>query len=103
MTAPLEPMFHPIVFAQGLVATLFFDWLAVFLPETFPTRVRATGSGLAYNSGRFITAAGVLAAGELFALLDGNYARVGTICSLVYCLGVVAIWFAPASRGEFDP
>ena len=101
-TAPLQQSFHPIVFTQGLVATLFFGWLAVFLPETFPTRVRATGSGLAYNSGRFITAAGVLAAGGLFALLGGNYARVGTICSLVYCLGVIAIWFTPASRRELD-
>jgi len=103
LTAPLEPMFHPIVFTQGLVATLFFGWLAVFLPETFPTRIRATGSGLAYNSGRFITAAGVLAAGGLFALLGGNYARVGTICSLVYCLGIFAIWFAPTSRRDLDP
>lgn len=103
LTAPLEPMFHPIVFAQGLVATLFFGWLAVFLPETFPTRIRATGSGLAFNSGRFITAAGVLAAGGLFALLGGNYARVGTICSLVYCVGIFVIWFAPNSRRDLDP
>ncbi|MFM8250388.1 MAG: MFS transporter [Planctomycetota bacterium] len=101
LTAPLEPMFHPIVFAQGLVATLFFGWLAVFLPETFPTRIRATGSGLAYNSGRFITAAGVLAAGGLFALLGGSYAQVGTICSLVYGLGAIAIWFAPTRQGDW--
>jgi SHS family sialic acid transporter-like MFS transporter len=100
LTAPLEPAFHPIVFAQGIVATLFFGWLAVFLPEMFPTRVRATGSGLAFNSGRFITAAGVLAAGGLFALLGGDYPRVGAICSLVYILGVVAIGFAPAKQQE---
>jgi SHS family sialic acid transporter-like MFS transporter len=102
LTAPLEPAFHPIVFAQGFVATLFFGWLAVFLPEMFPTRVRATGSGLAYNSGRFATAAGVLAAGGLFALLGGDYPRVGAICSLVYLLGVVAIGFAPAKRRELN-
>ncbi|MFM7845093.1 MAG: MFS transporter [Planctomycetota bacterium] len=101
LTAPLEPTFHPIVFAQGLVSTLFFGWLAVFLPETFPTRIRATGSGLAYNSGRFITAAGVLAAGGLFALLGGSYAQVGTICSLVYGLGAIAIWFAPTRQGDW--
>jgi len=101
-TAPFEPAFHPIVFAQGFVATLFFGWLAVFLPDMFPTRVRATGSGLAFNSGRFATAAGVLAAGGLFALLGGDYPRVGAICSLVYLLGVVAIWFAPAKRREWN-
>lgn len=96
-TAPLEPAFHPIVFAQGLVATLYFGWLAFYLPELFPTRVRATGSGLAFNSGRFATAGGVLAAGFLFAAMGGEYPRVGAVCSLIYGLGAIAIWFAPAT------
>lgn len=95
-TAPLERSFHPIVFAQGLVATLYFGWLAVYLPELFPTRVRATGSGLAFNAGRFATAGGVLAAGYLFAAMGGEYPRVGAACSLIYGLGAIAIWFAPA-------
>ena len=95
-TAPLQPSFHPIVFVQGFVATLFFGWLAVFLPALFPTRVRASGSGLAFNSGRFATAAGVLLAGSLFTFLGGDYARVGTICSLIYSLGMLVIWLAPA-------
>lgn len=94
-TAPLQASFHPIVFAQGLVATLFFGWLAVFLPELFPARVRATGSGLAYNSGRFATAAGVLFSGWLFTTLGGSYPTVGALCSLIYALGILAIWFAP--------
>jgi len=75
LTAPLRPSFHPVVFAQGFVATLFFGWLALYLPELFPTRVRATGSGLAYNSGRFGTAVGVLLAGMLFAALGGGRDR----------------------------
>ncbi len=94
-TAPLQPSFHPVVFAQGLAATLFFGWLAVYLPELFPTSVRATGSGLAFNSGRFATAAGVLIAGWLFTALSGDYPRVGTICAMIYGLGMIAIWFAP--------
>jgi len=95
LTAPLQPGFHAIVFAQGLVSTLFFGWLALYLPELFPTHVRATGSGLAYNSGRFATAAGVLLAGFLFTALGGDYARVGTLCATIYALGLVVIWFAP--------
>jgi len=102
LTAPLEPSFHPIVFAQGFAATLFFGWLAVFLPELFPTRIRATGSGLAYNAGRFATAFGVLMAGSLFAYLGGDYSRVGTICALVYSLGVVVIWLAPARSEDLS-
>lgn len=100
LTAPLRPGFHAIVFAQGLVATLFFGWLALYLPELFPTRVRATGSGLAYNSGRFATALGVLAAGFLFAVLGGDYPRVGTLCAMIYALGLVVIWWAPDTKGR---
>lgn len=99
-SAPLTPGFHAIVFTQGFVATLFFGWLALFLPELFPTRVRATGSGLAYNSGRFATAFGVLAAGSLFAKLGGDYPRVGTICAMIYGLGLIAIWWAPNTRSS---
>lgn len=103
LTAPLEASFHPVVFAQGFVATLFFGWLALYLPELFPTRVRATGSGLAYNSGRFATAAGVMVAGMLFTALGGDYAKVGALCALIYALGMVAIWWAPdTSRKSLD-
>ena len=95
LTAPLQPAFLPIVFAQGFVATLFFGWLPLYLPELFPTRVRATGSGLAMNTGRFATAAGVLISGVLFTALGGSYPAVGAFAALVYALGIVAIWFAP--------
>ncbi len=100
LTAPLTASFHPIVFAQGFVATLFFGWLALYLPELFPTRVRATGSGLAYNSGRFATAFGVLAAGFLFTALGGDYPRVGTICASIYALGFIVIWWAPDTKAH---
>lgn len=96
LTAPLEATFLPIVFVQGIVSTLFFGWLAVYLPELFPVTVRATGAGLAYNAGRFLTAAGVLASGWLFTAFGADYARVGAVLSLVYALGMVVIWFAPA-------
>lgn len=99
-TAPLRTGFHAIVMAQGFVATLFFGWLALYLPELFPTRVRATGSGLAYNSGRFATAGGVLLAGLLFTALGGDYPRVGTICALIYAFGIVVIWWAPDTTGQ---
>jgi MFS transporter, SHS family, sialic acid transporter len=92
---PLNPSFLPLVFAQGLVTTLFFGWLPLCLPELFPTRVRATGTGIAYNSGRFASAAGVLGAGALMAWSGGDYARVGVISGLVYALGMVVIWWAP--------
>jgi len=95
LTAPLRPSFFPIVFAQGFVATLFFGWLPLYLPELFPTHVRAAGSGISYNVGRFATAGGVLTAGFLFSALGGSYASVGTVAALIYGLGMLAIWWAP--------
>ena len=94
-TAPLQASFLPIVFAQGFVATLFFGWLPLYLPELFPTHVRAAGSGIAYNVGRFATAVGVFFAGVLFAAVGGSYSRVGSLCGLIYGLGLVVIWWAP--------
>jgi len=99
-TAPLRPEFLPLVFAQGFVGTLFFGWLPLYLPELFPTRVRAAGSGIAYNVGRFATAGGVLLAGSLFTLLGGSYPQVGSLCGLVYLLGAVAILWAPNTQGQ---
>lgn len=100
LTAPLQPSFHPVVFTQGFVATLFFGWLALYLPELFPTRVRASGVGLAYNSGRFATALGVVLAGMLFTALGGDYPRVGALCALIYAFGVPVIWWAPETAHE---
>ncbi|MHB8864143.1 MAG: MFS transporter [Pirellulaceae bacterium] len=99
-TAPLRPSFLPIVFAQGFVATLFFGWLPLYLPELFPTHVRAAGSGIAYNVGRFATAIGVFGAGMLFAALNNSYSSVGATCGLIYALGMVVIWWAPDTTGK---
>jgi MFS family permease len=92
---PLHGAFLPAVFLLGLVATVYFGWLPLYLPELFPTRVRATGTGLTYNFGRIVSALGVLAAGSLMALFQGDYARVGEVTSWVYGLGMVVILFAP--------
>jgi MFS family permease len=97
---PLDAAFLPAVFVQGLISTMFFGWLPLYLPEIFPTRVRATGTGISYNSGRFLTAAGVMAAGVLIQAFDGDYAKVGSITGLVYALGVVVIWLAPETKGK---
>ena len=94
-TAPLRPEFLPLVFCQGFVATLFFGWLPLFLPELFPTRVRATGSGIAYNVGRFATAVGVFVAGSLVGLFGGDLSKVGATVGLIYALGMIVIWFVP--------
>jgi MFS transporter, SHS family, sialic acid transporter len=100
---PLHAGFVPAVFAQGFVTTLFFGWLPLYLPELFPTRVRASGSGIAYNTGRIASAAGVLVAGSLLEWSGGNYAGIGVIAGLVYAVGaIVPIWAPDTSHGPLD-
>jgi MFS family permease len=93
--APTRPLFLPAVFLLGLVGTIFFGWLPLYLPELFPTRVRATGAGITYNSGRVLSAAGVLTAGSMMEYFGGDYARVGESMAWIYLVGMVAILFAP--------
>jgi len=97
---PLQGGFLPAIFVQGFIATVFFGWLPLYLPELFPTRVRATGTGVSYNFGRFASAAGVLGAGALMQLFGGDYAKVGTITSLIYAFGMLVILFAPDTTGK---
>jgi len=99
-TKPMQPIFLPLLFCQGFIATLFFGWLPLYLPELFPTRVRATGSGIAYNVGRFATAAGLFFAGSLVGYFNGDYSRIGALMALIYALGMIVIWFAPDTTNK---
>lgn len=93
--SPADHSFLTWVLVQGFFGTIYLGWLPLYLPELFPTRVRATGTGVAFNWGRVATAAGVLAGGELMRAFDGDYARVGQATCLVYALGMIVICFAP--------
>jgi MFS transporter, SHS family, sialic acid transporter len=97
LTAPLEPSFLPTVFVQGIVATLFFGWLPLYLPELFPVEVRATGAGLSMNIGRFVTAASVVLIGTQF---KGDYSDIGAACALIYALGMIVVFWAPNTAGK---
>ncbi|MFV2066765.1 MAG: MFS transporter [Pirellulales bacterium] len=92
---PGDPGFLAGVFVVGFVGTIYFGWLPLYLPELFPTRVRATGTGVTFNFGRIATAFGVLGAGQLMVLFHGDYARVGQVTCWVYLLGMIVICFAP--------
>lgn len=97
---PLSPQFTLMAFLLGFVGVTYFGWLPLYLPELFPTRVRSTGTGVTFNSGRILAAASVLGAGVLMKVFDGDYARVGMFTGLVYVLGMVVICFAPDTSGK---
>ena len=88
------------VFFAGLFTAAFYGWFPLYLPELFPTRVRATGQGVSYNSGRVFAAFGAILGGQLVAYFGGSYAKMGTVITMVYLVGMVVIWFAPETKGK---
>src|SRR5207245_2709232 len=48
-STPLDPWFPAWIFILGVVGVAYFGWLPFYLPELFPTRVRSTGTGVAFN------------------------------------------------------
>jgi len=101
-TRPLQPLFLGCVFFQGLIATFFFGWLPLYLPTMFPVENRATGTGIAYNTGRFLTAVGVFGSTILVRQFNGNYAAVGAAAGCIYALAIVAARFIPESKKARD-
>jgi MFS transporter, SHS family, sialic acid transporter len=94
------PAFLILSFVVGGTTASFFGWLPLYLPELFPTRVRATAQGFAYNAGRVFAAVGALQMGALMRQFDGSYARAAAVITLVYAVGIVLIWTAPETKGK---
>jgi MFS family permease len=92
--------FQVVTFVAGAATAAFYGWFPLFLPELFPTRIRATGQGVCFNTGRVFAAGGAILGGRLVAFFDGDYARMGAVITLVYLLGMVLIWFVPETKGK---
>jgi len=84
----------------GMFVSAFLGWLPKYLPELYPTRIRASGQGFSYNIGRVIAAFGTLYMGELVAQCGNHYGRAAGAVTLAYVIGMVAVWFAPETRGK---
>lgn len=90
--------FLTMVFLVGGSTAAFYGWLPLYLPELFPTRVRATAQGLSFNFGRILAAAGAMQMGALMQSFDGSYAKAGAVITLIYALGLGLIWLAPETK-----
>jgi MFS family permease len=80
-------------FIQGI-----FSWTPIWLPELFPTRMRATAAGFIFNAPRLISAIAPLIGGSLIVGL-GGYGKAATILGMFYVLGLIATPFLPETRG----
>jgi MFS family permease len=94
---------------MGFGTLSVFGGYAIYFPELFPTRLRSTGTSFCYNVGRFVAASGPALLGLLTGVVYKDtgatdpamplrYAGV-TMCS-VYLIGLIALNFAPETRGH---
>jgi MFS family permease len=92
--------FLVLVLLIGGTTAAFYGWLPLYLPELFPTRVRATGQGLCFNFGRVLAALGALTQGNLVAAYGGSYAKAGAVVTLIYIVGMALIWLGPETKDK---
>jgi MFS family permease len=81
------------VFVFGVCGTFTY-----YLPELFPTRLRASGSGFSFNIGRVIAAAGPFAVGSIAA--SGQTLDALFYVGLVPLLGLLVLPFAVETRAR---
>jgi len=85
---------------MGMITAAFYGWLPLYLPELFPTAVRATGQGFGFNFGRIIAAVANLQMANLLLLFDGRYEHACAVTAGVYAVGLVLIAYAPETKGK---
>jgi MFS family permease len=82
----------------GFMTNGIFSGFPVYLPELYPTRIRATGSGFCFNAGRVLAAAGPFVTGYLVVQL-GTFARAASSIALIYVFGTGVLLFARETKG----
>jgi SHS family sialic acid transporter-like MFS transporter len=88
------------VFLAGGITAAFYGWFPLYLPELFPTAVRATGQGFAFNFGRILAAVGGLQTATLMVMFDGSFPKAGSVLTAIYAVGIVIIWLGPETKGR---
>ncbi len=83
---------------MGFAQLAVFAGYSIYFPELFPTRLRGTGVGFCYNTVRYLAAPGPILFGYLATLMSFRSAAVAM--STVYLVGVVALIWAPETKGK---
>jgi len=76
-----------------------FSGFAIYLPELYPTRIRATGAGFCFNIGRLLASAGPFITGYLVTTL-GSFSLAVCAVAVIYFGGLLILPFAPETKGQ---
>jgi MFS family permease len=91
---------------MGFCILSLFGGYAIYFPELFPTRLRSTGTSFCYNVGRYVASVGPLTLGLLASEVYGGHGEVmsyryaGVTMCACFLLGLIALPFAPETRGQ---
>jgi MFS family permease len=93
----LNTTFSTLAHVEIAVMAVFFGVsqgaLSVFIPELFPTAIRAAATGFCFNVGRLFTATAVFFVGALVGWL-GGYSNTLFIFSFIFIIGLLATLYA---------
>jgi len=76
-----------------------YTWMPVWLPELYPTRMRATALAFAFNAPRFIAFLGPLLAGTMITQF-GGFGHAAMVLASIYVVGIIAAFFLPETKGS---
>jgi MFS family permease len=80
-----------------------FAVYAIYLPELFPTSLRATGTSFCYNFGRLVAATAPFTIGQITKSLGGNlegFRTAGIAVSFVLLLGILVLPLLPETKDK---
>ena len=82
----------------GFATLAPFAGYSIYFPEIFPTRLRGTGVGFCYNTVRYLAAPFPFLLGWLSTLMP--FRTVAVLMCGIYLLGIVALIWAPETKGQ---
>jgi MFS family permease len=83
---------------MGAAQLAVFAGYSIYFPELYPTRLRGTGVGFCYNTVRYLAAPAPILLGYLSTSMGIRTAAF--VMSFVYVLGMVALIWAPETKGQ---
>lgn len=94
------PYFLVCTFIAGAVTASFYGFFPLYLPELFPTAVRATGQGFAFNFGRIVAAVGGMQTANLMKIFDNSFPKAASVMAAIYLVGMAIVWLGPETKDQ---